>query len=128
MREKQQKQMPLIDLPTGHPKEIELEIISNIHEPYDSMQLYDSVRVLTRLLTQARDDFGIKIVFTDHCRRAKRRMTAIQYAKGEKERLSPYKDLLKVTQKTIGYPIKAEKIIGDRCSTNLELLGLLATH
>jgi transposase, IS5 family len=99
---------------------------SNIHQPYDSMQLYDSVRVLRRLLTQARDDFGIKIVFTDHCHRAKRRMTAIQYAKGEKERSPPYKDLLKVTQKTIGYTIKAEEIIGERCSTNLELLGLLA--
>jgi IS5 family transposase len=99
-------------------------VASNIHPPRDSMQLYDSVRVLTRLLTQARDDFKIKIVFTDHCRRAKRRMTAIQYAKGE-QRLAPYKDLLKVTQKTIGYAIKAEEIVSGRCSTNFELLGLL---
>ena len=37
---------------------------SNIHLPCDSMQLYDSVRVLTRLLTQLRDDFRIKIIFT----------------------------------------------------------------
>jgi transposase, IS5 family len=99
-------------------------VASNIHPPRDSMQLYDYVRVLTRLLTQARDDFKIKIVFTDHCRRAKRRMTAIQYAKGE-QRLAPYKDLLKVTQKTIGYAIKAEEIVSGRCSTNFELLGLL---
>jgi transposase, IS5 family len=99
-------------------------VASNIHPPRDSMQLYDSVRMLTRLLTQARDDFKIKIVFTDHCRRAKRRMTAIQYAKGE-QRLAPYKDLLKVTQKTIGYAIKAEEIVSGRCSTNFELLGLL---
>lgn len=98
---------------------------SNIHPPCDSMQLYDAVRVLTRLLAQARDDFKIKIVYTDHRRRAKRRMTAIQYAKGEKQRLSPYKDLLKVTQKTIGYVIKAEGIIGGHCSANFELLGLL---
>jgi transposase, IS5 family len=98
---------------------------SNIHPPYDSMQLCDSVRVLTRLLTQARDDFGIKIVFSDHRRRAKKRMTAIQYAKGEKERLSPYKDLLKVTKKTIGYTIKAEEIVGGLCPANFELLGLL---
>jgi IS5 family transposase len=98
---------------------------SNIHPPCDSMQLHDSVRVITRLLTQARDDFKIKIVFTDHRRRAKKRMTAIQYANGEKQRLSPYKDLLKVTKKTIGYAIKAEEIVSGRCSTNFELLGLL---
>jgi hypothetical protein len=30
MREKRQKQMPLIDPPTGHPKEKELEVISTI--------------------------------------------------------------------------------------------------
>lgn len=98
---------------------------SNIHPPCDSMQLFDAVRVLTRLLTQARDDFKIKIVFTDHCRRAKRRMTAIQYAKSDKQRLSPYKDLLKVTEKTIGYAINVEEIMGRCCSTNFELLGLL---
>jgi transposase, IS5 family len=98
---------------------------SNIHPPCDSMQLYDCVRVLTRLLTQARDDFKIKIVFTDHCRRAKRRMTAIQYAKGDKQRLSPYKDLLKITQKTIGYAIKAEEMMGGRFAANFALLGLL---
>ncbi|WP_319524350.1 transposase [uncultured Desulfosarcina sp.] len=98
---------------------------SNIHPPCDSMQLYDAVRVLARLLTQARDDFKIKIVFTDHRRRAKRRMTAIQYAKGKKQRLSPYEDLLKVTQKSIGYAIKAEETIGGICTTNFELLGLL---
>jgi hypothetical protein len=52
-------------------------------------------------------------------------MTAIQYAKGDKQRLAPYKDLLKVTQKTIGYAIKAGEMIGERCKANFELLGLL---
>jgi IS5 family transposase len=99
---------------------------SNIHKPFDSVQLFDAVRVITRLLTKVRDEFGVKITFTDHRRRAKRRMTAIQYAKGEKQRLSPYKDLLKVTRKTIGYAITAEEIISERCSTDFELLGLLS--
>lgn len=99
---------------------------TNIHKPFDSMQLFDSVRVLSRLLTTARDEFGAKIVFSDHTRRAKRRMTAIQYAKGDKQRLPPYKDLLKITQKTIGYAIKAEEILGELCSADLELLGLLS--
>ena len=59
---------------------------SNIHKPFDSIQLFDSVRVLTRLLYKARDEFGIKVAFTDHRRRAKRRMVGIQYAKTMKKR------------------------------------------
>ena len=114
------------DIEKGRKARVDCTVVeSNIHPPCDSMQLYDSVRVLARLLTQARDDFKIKIVFTDHCRRAKRRMTAIQYAKSEKQRLPSYQDLLKVTQKTIGYAINAEEMIGARCAANLGMVGLL---
>lgn len=95
---------------------------SNIHKPSDSVQLYDSVRVLNRLLYQVRDGLGIKIVFTDHQRRAKRRMVGIQYAKGKKQRQPLYEDLLKVTRKTIGYAIKAEELLSELCATNIELL------
>jgi IS5 family transposase len=98
---------------------------TNIHKPFDSVQLFDSVRVLTRLLYRARDEFGIKIIFTDHQRRAKRRMVGIQYAKGDKQRQPLYKDLLKVTQKTIGYAIKAEALLGELCATNIALFELL---
>jgi IS5 family transposase len=97
---------------------------SNIHKPLDSLQLFDAVRVIARLLTKARDDFGIKIVFSDHRRRAKKRMIGIQYAKGEKQRLPLYKDLLKVTHKTIGYAIRAEEILARHCSADPLLLGL----
>ena len=98
---------------------------SNIHKPFDSVQLFDSVRVLTRFLYKARDEFGIKIVFTDHQRRAKRRMVGIQYAKGAKQRNPLYKDLLKVTKKTIGYAINAEELLGDLCATNIVLFELI---
>jgi len=98
---------------------------SNIHPPFDSVQLYDSVRVLTRLLTNARDRFGVKLTFSDHRCRAKRRMVSIQYAKGEKRRLSPYKDLLKVTRKTIGYAISAEALLEQLSSADMQLFGLL---
>jgi IS5 family transposase len=44
---------------------------TNIHKPSDSHLLYDSVRVLVRLMSSATE--CIKgIVFTDHTRRAKR--------------------------------------------------------
>ena len=98
---------------------------SKIHKPFDSVQLFDSVRVLTRLLHKARDEFGIEIIFTDHERRAKRRMVGIQYAKGDKQRNLLYKDLLKVTQKTIGYAITAEALLGELGPTNIVLLELL---
>jgi IS5 family transposase len=114
------------DIEKGRKARIDCTVVeSNIHKPFDSMQLFDSVRVLTRLLYQARDEFGIKIVFSDHQRRAKRRMVGIQYAKGEKQRQPLYEDLLKVTRKTIGYAIKAEEMVGDLLSTDMELLGLL---
>lgn len=98
---------------------------SNIHKPFDSVQLFDSVRVLTRLLYKARDEFGIGIIFTDHQHRAKRRMVGIQYAKGDKQRNFLYKDLLKVTRKTIGYAITAEALLGALCPTNIVLFELL---
>ena len=41
MREQKQKQMPLMDLPTGHPKEIELEMISEILD--EASTIYDYV-------------------------------------------------------------------------------------
>jgi IS5 family transposase len=120
----------------GHAKDEKIEkgrkvridctvIESNIHKPFDSVQLFDSVRVLTRLLHKAWDDFGIKLIFTDHRRRAKRRMVAIQYAKGEKQRQSDYKDLLKVTRKTISYATTAEGILEQQCSMDIRLWALL---
>jgi len=70
---------------------------SNIHHPTDSSLLYDSVRVLSRILGANR------LRFTNHCRRAKRRMMAVINARKQKERVAAYKDLLKVTAKTVGY-------------------------
>ena len=92
---------------------------SNIHKPFDS------VRVLTRLLQKARDHFGAKIIFSDHQRRAKRRMVGIQYARGEKQRQRLYEDLLKAARKTIGYATRAEGILGQLSSAEIRLTALL---
>ncbi len=98
---------------------------TNIHKPFDSAQLFDCVRVLTRLLYKARDEYGIRVVFTDHQRRAKRRMVGIQYAKTKQQRLGRYKDLLKVTQKTIGYATKAEEVLGELSPASIVVFELL---
>jgi len=98
---------------------------SNIHKPFDSVQLFDCVRVLTRLLQKAQDHFGAKVIFSDHQCRAKRRMVGIQYARGEKQRQPRYKDLLKITRKVIGYARSAEGILEQLSSADIRLLGLI---
>lgn len=79
-------------------------VSSNIHEPSDSGLLWDSVRVLTRMLGQINEQFDrLDIPFTDHTKRAKRRMLGIMNAKAKKTRKRQYVDLLKVTRKTLSY-------------------------
>jgi IS5 family transposase len=79
---------------------------SNIHPPTDSTLLFDSVRVLARILDAMRQR-GVRVPFTDHCRRAKRRLLAVQYAKKESQRKVAYRDLLKLAGKTVGYATAA---------------------
>jgi IS5 family transposase len=85
---------------------------SNIHNPSDSTLLWDSVRVLARVLMKAKELFprsGIR--FQNHTRRAKRRMLGIQYAKNKKQRKQHYLDLLKVTRSTVDYAQRAIDIL-----------------
>ena len=83
-------------------------VSSNIHEPSDSKLLWDAVRVITRKLTQLKEcEKGVSFPFSDHTKRAKRRMLAIHYAKNTKARKKQYLDLLKVTQKNLNYAKQA---------------------
>ncbi len=74
---------------------------SNIHPPTDSMLLWDCVRVLARLLERARE--LVRFAFSNHTRRAKRRSIGIMNTKGKKARKKLYRDLLKISHKTVGY-------------------------
>ena len=99
---------------------------TNIHAPSDSSLLFDAVRVLTRLLAVAKKVSGLKgICFQDHCRRAKRRMLAIQYARRAQVRKSKYLDLLKVTRNTLGYSRRAIECI-DQQSIDVSVLAIAA--
>lgn len=93
---------------------------SNIHAPTDSTLLYDSVRVLARMMDFIRKS-GVRFPFTDHRRRAKRRMLAVQYAKNQTQRTAAYRDLLKVAGDTVGYATAA--IVQVRCLAGLEAIG-----
>lgn len=71
---------------------------TDIHYPIDSELLYDGIEVLTRLLKVS----PVPLTFTDHRRRAKRRLVAIRNWRGKRRR-EAYRDLLKVTRWVCGY-------------------------
>jgi transposase, IS5 family len=75
---------------------------TNIHKPSDSHLLYDSVRVLARLMARVSDDIE-GLAFTDHRRRAKRRWRNIEHTGKESERVKFYRDLIQITEKTVQY-------------------------
>jgi len=87
---------------------------SNIHTPTDSLLLWDCVRVLSRLTQQAKEKFGAAV--SDHRRRAKRRSLAIMNAKNAAARRALYRDLLKVTRKTVED--------AERVASELKSLGI----
>jgi transposase, IS5 family len=72
---------------------------SNIHHPTDSSLLGDCVRVLTRLMKRAKENFGLS--FQSHKLRAKRRVLEISNAKSMQDRTPLYRDLVKMTEKTL---------------------------
>jgi len=90
-------------------------VCSNIHDPLDSSLLWDCTRVLTRVLKKMKEDLGVNINFTNHSKRAKRRMLGILNAKSEKVRVKHYKDLLKVTEATVNYSKTAASVLSSHC-------------
>ncbi|TFH28876.1 MAG: ISNCY family transposase [Myxococcales bacterium] len=74
---------------------------SNIHEPLDSNLLFDSVRVLTRLMRKAQNELGSKFVVPNRTGRAKRRALGILNARTKEKRKPLYRDLVRVTEETI---------------------------
>jgi IS5 family transposase len=79
---------------------------TNILYPSDSGLLWDSVRVLTRLLGRAEENFGVA-GHRDHTRRAKRRHQEIHFARRKERRVQGYQDLVPVSEWTLGYAEKA---------------------
>jgi IS5 family transposase len=87
---------------------------SNIHEPMDSELLWDCVRVLTRLLGQARDLLGsTQVAFGNRTRRAKRRRKEIINAKKAEDRRRAYQDLLAVTDEVHGRGLEVRALLQD---------------
>jgi IS5 family transposase len=98
-------------------------VSSTIHDPTDSSLLWDAVRVLTRILGRINERFDdVHIPFSDHTKRAKRRMLAVMNAKSKKARKKQYIDLLKVTHNTVNYARKAVSLLESLPSKNCTLV------
>jgi len=98
---------------------------SNIHAPFDSELLWDGVRVLTRLLNQAKgelDDFHP--CFVDHTRRSKRRCLGILNAKNAKQRKKLYRDLIKMAEETVGSAESVLRSLDGFSATTLDQAAL----
>ena len=75
-----------------------------IHAPSDSTLLWDSVRVLVRLLEGAAElAGGVTVInYHNHQRVAKKRMHAIRYTRGQDKKARLYRDLIEATRKEFG--------------------------
>lgn len=85
-----------------------------IHHPKDSTLLLDGVRVLVRLLERA-EALAVFGRWSDHTKRAKRRTLAIEHAGSAPKRAAAYRDLLKVTRKTLAYAEAAAAALEAAC-------------
>jgi IS5 family transposase len=91
---------------------------TNIHKPSDSHLLYDCVRVLARLMHEARGGL-VRVAFTDHTARAKRRFREIQHTGKEAERVKLYRDLIKITENTARAAASVAEALGAIGSGNM---------
>ncbi|HEX9735621.1 MAG TPA: ISNCY family transposase [Thermoanaerobaculia bacterium] len=75
---------------------------TNIHPPADSQQLWDCIRVLTRLMGRVRELLPAgTFVFSNRKKRAKRRCREISTTGNKQIRQEAYRDLLKVTEDVV---------------------------
>jgi transposase, IS5 family len=73
-----------------------------MHEPSDSSLLWDSVRVMVRLLEPASAlPGGEAVPWRNHRRLAKKRALAIRYARGKASKTKLYRELIAATEATV---------------------------
>jgi len=98
---------------------------TNIHDPTDSKLLWDCVRVLSRLMADAREEFGIP--FVNHRRRARRRSLGILHAKRMEQRVPLYRDLIRVTELTLSDARNVASLL-DATGTSIFCAQRIATE
>jgi len=79
-------------------------IESNIHHPVDSEQLWDCVRVITRILRGIETEVPrLHGRFSDHTRAAKRLRYKLHNVRGKENRKALYRRLIKLTRNVVAY-------------------------
>jgi len=79
-------------------------IESNIHHPVDSEQLWDCVRVITRILRRVETQIArLRGRFSDHTRAAKKLRYKLHNVRGENQRKKLYRKLIQLTRKVVAY-------------------------
>ena len=95
---------------------------TDIHAPTDSTLVWDSVRVMVRLLEAAQSLPGTPAIeFRNHRRRAKRRARSILYTRGQEKKAALYRDLINVTTHTMEYLEQAKMILSVTGAATLQL-------
>ena len=90
-----------------------------IHPPTDNSLLWDGVRVMVRLLEEARAMAAADVIdFRNHRRVAKKRSRAIIYTRGKDKQVALYRDLIRVTHNTLGYLERAEQVLAVMVPAN----------
>jgi IS5 family transposase len=102
-------------------------IDANIHHPLDSNLLFDVVRVLTRIMGDgARESSQVK--FSNHTKRAKRRMLSILNARNEADRVALYQELVKITYWTMGYAKQNAAVLATLASMSAWAMSEMLKH
>jgi len=98
---------------------------TDVHHPTDSHQLWDSVRVLARILQRVETDVArLRGAFHDHRRAAKRLFYRIHNTRGQDNKKPLYKRLIALAEKTVAYGYTAlEALAPQRCASLEEMLG-----
>lgn len=90
---------------------------SDIHHPVDSEQLWDSIRVITRILRRIETEIPrLHRRFSDHTRAAKRLRFKLHNVRGQSKRKNLYRRLIKLARAVVGYAKDAmEELQPARC-------------
>jgi transposase, IS5 family len=100
-----------------------------MHAPTDSSLLWDAVRVMVRLLTQANALPGAPaIVWRNHRRLAKKRAMAIQYGRGKAQMVKLYRDLIAATRATVAALQRAVQRLASCAAIEAELWRSQVRH
>ena len=91
---------------------------TNIHYPTDASLLNDTVRVLTRAMARGYDALGSVVKYTDHSRRAKKKLYRINNTHKEEKRHPHYLELIRVTRHTVHYAEQVLKILENHRTTD----------